>query len=99
MKTMKARLLVALNIAFLSAGLQGQAIVGAGSKPSTPIRTAPGQILTIYVQGLRGTQAFADRLPLPTTLAGVSVFLVQNGSQIPVPLFSIQPAFVDAVTN
>ena len=57
---------------------------------------APGQVLTLYVQGLNArldTPSLAPGLPLPTTLAGVSVVLRQSidgyANPIPVPILSV----------
>ncbi len=80
------------------------AIVGAGyTEPSLGIAAAPGQVVTLFVRGIpsklsrpvlpRGEViAMASSLPLSTTLAGISVEMVQRASPqgpILVPLFAV----------
>lgn len=68
------------------------------TQPSlTPV--APGQITTLFVQGIGAVldrSVIASSDPLPTSLAGISVYLRQsvNGyaEQIPVPMLSVQRA-------
>jgi uncharacterized protein (TIGR03437 family) len=82
-------------IAFLNAtGQTGPTLIGAGYSLPT-LRLAPGQITTLFVTGLKTVLPTgfvkATTVPLPTTLAGISVTLNPNtfvGS--PVPLLSIQ---------
>jgi uncharacterized protein (TIGR03437 family) len=55
---------------------------------------APGQVVTLFVQGIGASLTQPVRAPsgpLPTTLAGISVTLKQIGSDTPVPLLSVQP--------
>jgi uncharacterized protein (TIGR03437 family) len=69
--------------------------VGAGySLPSSVIRVAPGQVITIFTKGIqtRLPQAvLASRLPLPISLNGISLTVKQmaNPQSIPVPMFGI----------
>jgi len=74
---------------------QGATVVGAGYATPTIIRVAPGQITTIFVVGLTpdfSKPQLAAGVPLPTTLAGVSVVFNQNSlKQTTVaPLLSVQ---------
>ncbi len=73
-------------------GQTGNQIVSAGFTPPKAMSTAPGQLVTFFVRGLRAGPAIASTLPLPTTLAGVSVSLKQgdlfSGSA---PIFHIIP--------
>ncbi len=65
-------------------------------EPGTPIiRVAPGQITTLFVTGLKTVLSSqpvnANVVPLPTTLAGISVTLNQSGQQgTPIPLLAVQ---------
>jgi hypothetical protein len=76
--------------------LFAQGITLTGTTYSYPVvHVAPGQITTLFVTGLKSVPSSqtvnAAGLPLPTMLAGVSVTLIQTGSQpAPVPLLSIQ---------
>ena len=49
---------------------------------------APGQIISLFVSGLGDKRGEADHLPLPTTLAGVTVSL--DGG-LPMPLLAVRP--------
>lgn len=70
---------------------QGLTLAGAGFTNPSIIRVAPGQITTIFVTGLKTVLASspvnAAVVPLPTTLAGISVTLNRT---TPLPLLSIQ---------
>ena len=75
----------------------GNVIVGAGYASPAPITVAPGQIITIVVEGIGAnlTQTVhAGRTPLPATLAGISVSL-QQALSLPfsaaVPLLEVSP--------
>lgn len=83
----------------------GIAIVGVGHTQPT-ITVAPGLLTTIFVSAFRSTviqRAHATSLPLPATLAGISVSLEQSrfydGAPppsativpIPVPLLAVSP--------
>jgi len=63
----------------------------------TPPPVAPGSVITIFVPGVGASLAgpvTAGSVPLPTTLAGISVTLAQNGSpaqSIPVPILAVRP--------
>ncbi|HXB67279.1 MAG TPA: hypothetical protein VNY05_03500 [Candidatus Acidoferrales bacterium] len=77
--------------------LLGQSPILAGTGYSNPsiIRVAPGQITTLFVTGLKtvlpSQPVRATSLPLPATLAGISITLSQNGQQpSPIPLLSVQ---------
>src|SRR5262249_61091697 len=61
-------------------GQTANTVVGAGYTLPTPITVAPGQVITLFVQGVGNNltrPVQADRLPLPTTLAGISVSMPQ----------------------
>lgn len=65
----------------------------------TGMTVAPGQVLRLFVQGVGAnlTQpVFATSLPLPTTLAGISIRFQENGSGAGatptlLPLFAVAP--------
>src|ERR1035438_8270251 len=74
---------------------QGPTLTGTGYADPSVIKVAPGQITTLFVTGLKTVLSVqpvnAAILPLPTTLAGISVTLNQTGSQpSPIPLLSVQ---------
>ena len=74
---------------------QGITVSGTGYTDPSIIRVAPGQITTLFVTGLKTVLSSqpvnATIVPLPTTLAGISVTLNQPGNQpAPVPLLSVQ---------
>jgi uncharacterized protein (TIGR03437 family) len=71
-------------------------VTNAGYQPPRPLKVAPGQVLTLFVRTssiiLTGRVA-ANIVPLPVTVAGLSVILRQTFSNpIPVPIFSVAPA-------
>jgi hypothetical protein len=80
---------------------QGSTLAGTGYTDPSIIRVAPGQITTLFVTGLKtvlSSPVNATSLPLPTTLAKISVALNQTGNQsTPVPLLSVQQ--VSACSN
>lgn len=77
---------------------QGITLSGGGYSDPSVIRVAPGQITTLFVTGLKtvlSQPVNATVVPLPTTLAGISVTLNQTGTQpTPVPLLSVQQVSV-----
>ena len=93
---MSPTLIVLLAISALSGRALGQnkAAVWATASfaPPLPIPVAPGDIITVYASGLSPTTvpANADRLPLPTVLAGISGYIEQFARKGPaVPLLSV----------
>jgi uncharacterized protein (TIGR03437 family) len=78
---------------------QGITLTGTGYGDPSVIRVAPGQIATLFVTGLKtvlpSQRVNATIVPLPATLAGISVTLNQTGSQpAPVPMLSVQQVSV-----
>lgn len=62
---------------------QGMTLVGAGYSNPTNIRVSPGQITTFFVSGLNLDPAksqTATNLPLPLSLAGISIAIKQSQS-------------------
>ena len=68
-------------------------VTGAGYTLPAPVNVAPGQVLTIFVQGIASALTQPVRAPestLPTSLAGISVTLEQ-GSDRPVGILDVRP--------
>ena len=68
-------------------------VTGAGYTLPAPVKVAPGQVLTIFVQGIGSGLTQPVRAPestLPTSLAGISVTLEQ-GSDRPVGILDVRP--------
>ncbi len=95
-------LVLALGGAYSGGQAMGQAVVGSGYVPPLPVTAAPGQLLTIYVQDIGANLTApvdAQSVPLPTSLAGISVRFEQTVGPSPVelPLLSVFP--VDSCEN
>jgi hypothetical protein len=74
---------------------QGVTLVGSGYSNPTSIRVSPGQITTIFVSGLTTDPTKPQRatgLPLPASLAGVSVTINQSSParSFAVPLLAVE---------
>ena len=75
---------------------QNPILMGAGYANPTPIRVAPGQIITLYVSGTKtilpsdAPIVKATGVPLPTTLAGFSVSVQQGDNTYAAPLLAVQ---------
>jgi uncharacterized protein (TIGR03437 family) len=68
-------------------------VTGAGYTLPAPVKVAPGQVLTIFAQGIGSGLTQPVRAPestLPTSLAGISVTLEQ-GSDRPVGILDVRP--------
>jgi uncharacterized protein (TIGR03437 family) len=88
---------IALIFAFAATGLvTGQTLIGVGYQDPTVVRVAPGQVVPLLMTGLQtilsGGAVNADHVPLPTSLAGISVTLSQppNSYSRNLPIFSIR---------
>ena len=69
------RLVLATAVAFAAASAQ-PAVLGAGYSPPYLIKVAPGQLVTIFATGVGAavsSRVAATSLPLPYSLAGISV--------------------------
>lgn len=69
------RLVLATAVAFAAASAQ-PAVLGAGYSPPLLIKVAPGQLVTIFAAGVGAavsSRVAATSLPLPYSLAGISV--------------------------
>ena len=74
---------------------QGLTLVGSGYSNPTSIRVSPGQITTVFVSGLTldlTKPQKATSLPLPNSLAGISVTINQSSPKqsVPAPLLAVQ---------
>ena len=70
-------------------------VIGMGYSSPVPITVAPGQILNLFVQGIGGSltqRVAATSLPLPTSLADISVQLLQSAApqSVAVPLLAVR---------
>jgi len=68
----------------------GNTIFGAGYIAPVPISVARGQILNLFVQGVGSKltgPVLAPSLPLPTSLAGISVVV----GTLPAPILAVRP--------
>lgn len=93
--------MLALGAAFSCPGWAQTAnvVVSAGYSAPAPLVVAPGQIITLLVQGIGANltgMVSADHLPLPTTLGGISVQMQQTASvpfpqSAAVPLLAVDP--------
>jgi hypothetical protein len=80
-------------VIFAQSTTQPPVIGGAGYSFPVPLPVAPGQVITLFVQGIN-TQLTAPvratTTPWPTTLAGVKVTYTQ-GSGEPAPILEVRP--------
>jgi uncharacterized protein (TIGR03437 family) len=77
-------------------------VVGAGYRVPAPPSAAPGEVVTLSVTGLKtriATPQSASTVPLPTTLAGISVTLNQGTASLAAPVFRIQQTGVCAAAT
>ena len=75
----------------LSAQAQNR-IVGSGYAIPAPVgAAAPGQALTLFVNGLNVPDAIAPGTPLPRTLSGITVNVTSQIPNYPIslPIFSV----------
>lgn len=81
---MRQLLWISCSTALMSLGSlfgQNPSVVGAGYSIPGIIRVSPGQITTVFVSGLKPDLTKPQRatsLPLPTSLAGISVTINQS---------------------
>ena len=91
--TIRAAIIFAFAIAGHAAG---QTLIGTGYQDPTVILVSPGQVVPLVATGLQtvlsGAGVNADHVPLPTTLAGISVTLSQPPTSYSrsLPIFSIR---------
>jgi uncharacterized protein (TIGR03437 family) len=77
----------------LTLAAQTNTIVSAGYTSPVPLNAAPGQVVTLFVEGAGKSLTQAVRAPdgsWPNSLAGISVTLLQ-GTRIPVPMLEVRP--------
>lgn len=75
-----------------------QAVIGSGYTIPLPVTAAPGQLVTLYIQGVGAgitSPIEAQSLPISASLAGISVSMQQSvgtPGTLPVPVLGIFPA-------
>src|ERR1700739_1932262 len=77
----------------LTLAAQTNTIVGAGYTSPVAINAAPGQVVTLFVEGAATSLTQAVRASdesWPNSLAGISVTLLQ-GTKIAVPILEVRP--------
>lgn len=77
----------------LTLAAQTNTVVGAGYTSPAPLYAAPGQVVTLFVDGIGKSLAQAVRAPdgaWPNSLADISVTLLQE-AKIPVPILEVRP--------
>lgn len=86
-----------LFLSLSSAQAQSSAnLVAASYSAPAGFEVAPGQVVTLFFQGVKPLadgklrSATADTAVLPTTLAGLSARITQLGADLPVPLFAVR---------
>jgi hypothetical protein len=82
---------------------QGMTLTGSGYANPNPIRVSPGQITTLFVSGLNTVLTKPQRatsLPLPNSLAGISVTINQSSlkQSVAVPLVAVEQLNTCSIT-
>jgi hypothetical protein len=74
----------------------GPIIASAGYSSPAPLEAAPGQVVTLFVRGLplaadgRFRAGQAANVPLPNTIAGISVAIVQGQRTLQAAIFAVR---------
>jgi len=95
MKRIAASLILIALAMSLALGQNAPMLVGSGYGLPAQLSIAPGQIVTLQVTGLKTvltSPSKATQMPLPSTLAGISVTLTQYlpiKTSLPVPLLGV----------
>ncbi len=79
------------SLQMLLAQTSGNETVSVGYQRPIQVPAAPGQMVALFVRGLKAQAAEASSLPLPTTLAGVTVSFAQAGRTGNMPIFRVIP--------
>jgi uncharacterized protein (TIGR03437 family) len=85
--------LVLASLTGTEAGAQPSVSWSGYTRPG-PITVAPGQILTLFVAGIKASftsPVVAASLPLPVSLSGISVTIRSPSQSYEAPIFSIAP--------
>jgi hypothetical protein len=98
MESMRRMLLAALCAILMNLSPlfgQGMTLTGSGYASPTLIRVSPGQVTTLFVSGLNTVLTKPQRatsLPLPNSLAGISVTINQSSlkQSVAVPLLAVE---------
>jgi uncharacterized protein (TIGR03437 family) len=94
----KRLMFVAVLTFFLGLTLQAQPAISLGGTVNAADYSrdfAPGAIVSIFGTNLASTAAGAPSVPLPTSLSGTSVELVNGTSVQSLPLFYVSPAQIN----
>lgn len=94
-KFLNVALVLATASPFPAKGQSGNVVLGAGYSSPAPAVVAPGQVITLLVQGIGAnlTQTVqAQQTPLPTSLAGITV-RIQQTEPFPSPPSTAVPIF------
>lgn len=95
MRRMARNLVVLCVMSIASVSAQTPIFMKAGYTTPTPIRVAPGQVITLYISGTKtvlppqNPSIRATTTPLPITLGGFSVTVRQGSNTYAAPLFSV----------
>ena len=95
-KAVRPRVLICVVLACLAWARGGAqpSVAWSGYTRPGPIPVAPGQILTLFVTGIKASLSapvVAASLPLPLSLAGISVTIRSPSQSYEAPLFSVAP--------
>jgi hypothetical protein len=83
-----------LGAASIRAAQVAGGVDAAGYSAPTPIKVAPGQVMTFFVHGIGSAvkqPVRAATLPLPTSLQGISAEWVQYDPAQPVSILGLEP--------
>jgi hypothetical protein len=86
-------LLLAAAFVPVTLAAQSNSVVSAGYTAPAPLYVAPGQVITLFVEGVGKTLTQVVRAPdglWPASLADISVTLLQE-AKIPVPILEVRP--------
>ena len=85
-------LVIICGLAALSLAQAQNEVVSAGYDIPAYPAFAPGQVITLFVRGLKVVDAFAEGTSIPTTLAGITVRVKTSIPNYPdrLPIFSVR---------
>ena len=84
-----------LSLTFLGAAHAASIIQAVTDAASFAPRVSPGSLATIFGTGLANSKTNASGFPLPQTLGGATVFVVQNQNQTQAPLVYASPTQIN----
>lgn len=80
----------------LIAALPGFCQIAVRNAADGSTSVAPGSFVAIYGSNLAPNTKVADRIPLPTSIDGVTVEVVDGARTIPAPLWFVSPSQINA---